>query len=155
MSIYGLNHGNSTIEAGDIVSISECQTGYVKGTEKCPVLKVEKASYNNPEAVVGVVEYKVIVNEKDKNQDAQSKKFKFNGYVVKPGEYLSIVVFGITDVNINSTVQIKTGQKLTLSESEGTARTVTKSDLWNLGTLGKALENSSGSGKIKAFVNCK
>jgi hypothetical protein len=159
MSIYGYNDGPSTLEPGDVVSISRASSGYLEGASGKPVIKVTRAGSRNSEAVIGVVEYKVkIESQSDKRSDGSvltSERFAYDGEYAGPGDYISIIVFGIADVRVKSTTRIEAGQKLTVSEDGGAARKLTESDSWLSGILGRALESSDGRGTIKAFINCK
>lgn len=151
MSIYGYNSGNVTLKPGDVVSISSGYVSNVAANDNSPVIMVSKANQQNSEALIGVVEYKVSIKEKLD----MSERFVYDGESVNPGDYLSIIVFGLADVKMNSQDKIKVGQKLTISKFEGRARQINDTDSWTIGILGKALENSNGSGVVKVFVNCK
>lgn len=159
MSIYGYNAGRSTLEPGDVVSISRASSGYLQGANGKPVVKVTMADSRNSEAVIGVVEYKVkIGSQSDKRSDGSvitSERFAYDGEYASPGDFISIIVFGIADVKVQSSGTVKAGQKLTVSEHGGEARTLTETDSWLSGVLGRALESSDGRSTIKAFINCK
>jgi len=160
-STYAKNGGNSALEPGDIVSIAGGIEENVLDGWGYPVVNVAKASKDNSQAVFGVVEYKVIIEEEqEESPDGElmeiRKRFKHTKGDVYTGDYLSVVVFGQTEVKIADNKGISAGQKLTVSETDGTARSINNKDNWaNTGILGKALEDSEGKDKIKVFVNCK
>ena len=154
----GKNEGNTALEPGDIV----CLTGYeenVFGDSEIPIIKVAKANENNSEAVIGVVEYRVAIEEKIEKNEAKKgevrKTFRFAEGIANFGDYISIITDGPADVKVDSRENITTGQKLTVSGNTGKARSIKKSDNWTIGILGKALEDSNGKDKMKVFVNCK
>ena len=153
----GLNTGSEELENGDIV----CLTGYIDESvadSDIPIIKVEKANRNNSAAVIGIVEYKVYEREEADEKDGKTvytRSFRFAEGNAHRGEYVSIIIVGPADVKVDSRENIKIGQKLTVSGNTGKARSIQESDNWTIGILGKALENSSGKGKIKVYVNCK
>ena len=126
------------------------------------MIKVTKANSNNSKAVIGVVEYKVIVkeekNDKVENTEVQKQFLHADGNV-RPNDYLTITVFGPADVKANSRESIKIGEILT--SENGLAKKVRTTEIngitiaENVGVLGKALEDSNGRGKIKVFVTCR
>lgn len=159
LSMYGYNDGSSSLKPGDVVALSDNTEAFLEGPEGQTVMKVRKAGPENSEALIGVVEYKVTIEtQTEKFSDGSvlyKERFAYAGEGVGRGEYLSIVVYGIADVNINSHDRIRAGQKLTASEFYGAARPLMDTDGWSSGILGKALESSNGRGSMKVFVNCK
>ena len=126
------------------------------------LIKVTKANSNNSKAVIGVVEYKVIVRDDTSNKVENAeiqKKFLHADGNVRPNDYLTITVFGPADVKENSRESIKIGE--TLTSENGLAKKIRTTEIngitiaENVGVLGKALEDSNGRGKIKVFVTCR
>ena len=156
---FAKNTGSNSLEPGDVVSIAGGYEVNVLGEKGVPVVNIEKANSRNSEAVFGVVEYKVkieeIVDKGKTNETITHKSFRFAAGDALPGDYLAIIVFGPADVNLNSRSQIEVGQRLTISAQDGKARNINDNDDWRVGIIGKALENSNGSDKLKVFVNCK
>jgi len=150
------NSGSETLEAGDIVCIAG---GFIEDVigESELTLNVKKANSRNSQAVFGVVEYKVSINEEidERNESKKIKSFKHTEGRIGSGDYLSVIVFGITDVKTEVRSKIKAGEKLTLSEDSGKTRSINDNDNWTIGILGKALEDSKGLDTVKVFVNCK
>ena len=160
-SSYAKNAGNSTLEPGDIVCIAGGLEENVLNGAGFPVVNISKATKSNSQAVFGVVEYKVTIRED--MEDAPEgkipelkKSFEHADGNVMQGDYLSVIVFGQAEVKVSDSKSIQAGNKLTVSETAGKARTLNSQDSWaETGILGKALENSAGNGKITVFVNCK
>ena len=107
-------------------------------------------------------EVRLIREKLEELEDAESalqKSFRFSDEIVKPGDYLSVIVFGIAEVNVDPNVNIYSGDILTTGN--GIARKVQTREIAgitiaeNTGIIGKALEDSDGKNKIKVFVNCK
>ena len=161
ISTYAKNAGKSALEQGDIVCIAGGLEENVLDGEGFPVVNIHKAIQTNSQAVFGIVEYKVSIREESEEApDGESQKvrksFKQSDGNIEPGEYLSVVVFGQAEVKISDAKNIRAGQKLTVSEISGKARTLNNLDNWaDTGILGKALEDSDGKGSIKVYVNCR
>ncbi|HHE37011.1 MAG TPA: hypothetical protein ENL20_00350 [Candidatus Cloacimonetes bacterium] len=157
---YGKNTGSSVLEAGDIVSLSGGIDEVDLGEDDLAIINVTKASKDNSEAVIGVVAYKVKLNEdirelKDDKTEIE-KSLRFDEGNVNNGDYLSIIVFGQAEVKVIKNSNIKAGKKVTVSETDGKVREIQRTDdLWTTGIVGKALEDSNGKDKIKVYVNCK
>ncbi|MCD4734886.1 MAG: right-handed parallel beta-helix repeat-containing protein [Bacteroidales bacterium] len=163
-STYAMNSGNSILEPGDIVCIAGGCEPDILGGDGFPVPKLNKATKDNSHAVFGVVEYKVTIKEKKfETPEGKTpkiwKSFKHANGNVKPGDYFSVIVFGQTEVKVNSSEPLKAGDALVAGNNG--ARKVKTTEIngitvaENTGTLGKALEDSDGKDKIKVFVNCK
>ncbi len=151
--------GNEILESGDLVCIAGGYEEDVLGEDdELPVVNVTKANSSNSEAVLGVVEYKVYVREEIRElEDGKTninKSLRYTEGSISNGDYLSVIVFGPVDVNVESNSNIKTGEKLTIADN-GYARNINDDDNWRIGILGKALEDSNGRGKIKVYVNCR
>jgi len=157
---YGKNTGSSPLEEGDIVCLAGGYNENILGEDSYSVVNVLKANKDNSESVFGVVAYKVYIREsihelEDGKTDIE-KGLRFDEGKVNPGDYLSIIVFGKADVKIDKNFDIKAGKKVIVSETDGKAREIQRSDdVWTTGILGKALEDSNGKEKIKVYVNCK
>ena len=149
------------MEPGDIVCIAGGLEENVLNGEGYPVIQIEKASKSISHAVFGVVEYKVTIREEmEEAPEGETpkllKSFEHADGNVMNGDYLSVIVFGQADVKVSDSKGIQAGQKLTVSEKAGNARSIDSQDNWaDTGILGKALESSTGQGTITVFVNCK
>jgi len=160
---FAKNIGQNTLEPGDLVCITGGYEENVLGEECVPVVNIAKANSKNSKAIFGVVESQVYIREKtevmEDGETQMQKSFRFSDEIIKPGDYLSVIVFGIADVKVNPGEMIKSGEVLTAGD--GVARKVQTREIEgitvaeNTGILGKALEDSKGKDKIKVFVNCK
>jgi len=160
---FAKNIGQNTLEPGDLVCISGGYEENVLGEECVPVVNISKANGKNSKAIFGVVESQVYIREKTEEiEDGETlvqKSFRFSDEIIKSGDYLSVIVFGIADVKVDPDENYNSGEMLTAGE--GFARKVQTREIEgiiiaeNTGILGKALEDSHGKEKIKVFVNCK
>jgi hypothetical protein len=164
-STYAKNTGNTPLEPGDVVCIAGGVQKDILSQEGIPAVNVAKADQSNAKAVFGVVEYKVVIGEHTKKpgedgKTIQIRNFEYADGYVSPGEYLSVVVFGQAEVNIDSKEPLKAGDAL-VAGNNGAARKVKTTEIngitiaENTGIIGKVLENSPGKGKTLVFVNCK
>jgi len=164
-STYAKNTGGSVLETGDVVCIAGGLERNVLDGEGYPVINIEEANQLNAQAVFGVVEYKVTVSEEieeagdDESGTEIKKRFRYANGSVYSGDYLSVIVFGQAEVNVDSKEAINAGDPLVAGN--GAARKVKTTQIngititENTGILGKALESSSGKEKISVFVNCR
>jgi len=160
--VYCKNTGETELKPGDIVSLDTgCETATL-GAASPVVMHVRRTDAQNKRSVIGVVEYAVAVQDVNRDSLDQStpKEFRFKSYSVSPGDYMTAIVFGPMDVNIDPETEITCGAPLTASEN-GRAREVRVAAIdgieiaENVGIIGKAMEDSNGSGMIKVFVNCR
>lgn len=163
-STYAKNGGSSALEPGDIVCIAGGIEENVLDGWGYPVVNVAKASKDNSQAVFGVVEYKVAIEEEQTEaQEGENpqvrKSFRHADGDVLPGDYLSVVVFGQAEVKVVPDDKIMAGE--TIVAGNFSARKARSTEIngisfnENTSVLGKALEDSNGKEKIKVFVNCK
>ena len=160
INTIGLNTGNQSLEAGDIVCIAGGYQTKVSGENGLSVINVEKLNAFNQTAVIGVVEYAVKIRkdiEKDETgREKINKSFHHKNGKAANGEYVTIIIVGPADVKISHKKSVTIGERLTISGKLHSARPIKASDSWiSTPILGKALENSNGKDKMKIFVNCK
>jgi len=165
INTIGMNTGYENLEPGDIVCIAGgYQTNVLEDNSKIPFINVEKLNSSNSQAIIGVVEHRVFIreeieNRKEGKESIVSKSFRYKDGNAGKNDYVSIVVFGPTDVKVNPQDNIKIGDSLT--SHTGKAEKVRTTEIngitiaENVTVLGKALENSSGKEMIKVFVNCQ
>jgi hypothetical protein len=157
-STHVRNTGSEALETGDIVCIAGGYEDNVLGEgDFVSLVNVEKANSRNSGAVLGVVEYKVAIREEadERNEGKTLKSFRHADGRISSGDYLSVIVFGPADVKADGRSNIKSGEKLTVSDNSGKTRSINESDNWTIGILGKSLEDSNGKDTVKVFVNCK
>ncbi|MBC8488969.1 MAG: hypothetical protein H8D45_23360 [Bacteroidetes bacterium] len=163
ISTYGKNTGSIMLEPGDVVCIAGGYTENVLNNDDSPIVHVKKVSGKNSEGILGVVEYTVTIKQETEqlsNGKTETRKsFHYDQGSAGNGDFVSIVVFGPTDVKANSSSTIQAGETLTSNEKGASKVRTTEVNgikiAENVGVLGKALENSNGRGMVKVFINCK
>jgi len=163
-SVHVYNSGSQMLEPGDLVSIAGGYRENVLGDDDNePLINVKKANSNNSEAVLGVVEYKVRIREEvqelENGETRIDKSFRFAPGDAMPGDYLSVIILGPADVKVDTNTDIKIGEPVVVTNNGVRKRKTTRVNgiklTENTGIVGKALENSQSSDKLKVFVNCK
>jgi len=164
ISTHAKYSGSQPLEPGDLVFIAGGYEKNVLGKEdNSPVINVTKANSQNSDAVFGVVEYKVKISEEiqeaNDGETKSDKSFRYAPGGVMPGDYLSVIVFGPTDVKVDNDADINIGESLVASDNGARKIKTTRVNgikvAENTGVIGKSLEKSDGSNKLKVFVNCK
>ncbi len=163
ISTHVRNMGARFLEPGDIVSIAGGFDENILGEDDAAIIHIRKSDHSNAEGILGVVEYRVAVHEEVVAQEdgasAVDRSFRFAAGPIRPGDYLSVIVFGPTDVKCGPDQEINVGEGLTVDDA-GRIRSLRKTEVngimiaENVGILGKAVEDANGSGTIKVFVNC-
>lgn len=116
----GKNAGEEALEAGDLVAIRGLGDP-MKGTDQ-PVLLVQKAGTGGTDTVIGVVQGKAVIVKSVRDEDVKEGAEKAEGPAA-PGEYLFIVVQGITNTRVDaSSGPIAVGQRLAAASNPGYAR---------------------------------
>jgi hypothetical protein len=87
---------------------------------------VVKADATTNNGVIGVVKSRMVWEAAPgKEAEGEMSMHSADG-PAQPGEYVSLIVFGIADVNINPAIQVSPGERLTASDLAGAARPLMK-----------------------------
>ena len=109
--------GTAALEAGDMVAVTGAGEALPGGHNAVPMVRrADQATYNG---VIGVVETRMVWapapgKEEYSMQGADGP--------AQPGEYVSLIVYGVAEVKIAAGSQIAAGQRLTASDLSGRAR---------------------------------
>ena len=163
ISTHVKNTGPDSLKPGDLVSLAKGRDENVLAEDSGSVPHVSKTNQQNTTGVIGVVEYAVDVWEKSNGvingKELMKKTFRYSNDTANPGDYLSIIVFGPADVRCGENKDVSIGDPVTVDEN-GSIRPIQTRNLdgvtvaENVGIVGKAMEDSNGSGLIRVFVNC-
>ena len=111
--------GADGLERGDVVAVTGAGTALPGGHVPLPVVRrADEATYNG---VIGVVEKRMVWaaapgKEEHSLQGADGP--------AQPGEYVSLIIYGVAEVKIASATDISAGQRLTASDLAGRARSL-------------------------------
>jgi len=172
LSIIARNDGPSPLQAGDVVAVTGVDRPQVGGSTPMPNVRRADRLFSG---TIGVVETRLELTVVDptkewderggtpsnvKPEDVIHEEAHSLPGDAAPGEYISIVVFGIANVKVEASTQaIVVGQRLTAAHTAGHARALQARMLEGMTVtegapvLGIALEPlQQGTGTIPVFV---
>ena len=172
LSVIARNDGPVSLQAGDLVAVTGVDRPLLGGSTPMPNVRRADGRFTG---VIGVVESRMELTVVDpmeewaeraeappnvKPEDVIHEEAHSATGDAAPGEYVSIVVFGITDVKVDATAgAIEPGQRLTAANLAGHARGLQSRLLDGMlvtegaPTIGIALEPlEKGTGAIPVFV---
>jgi hypothetical protein len=152
--------GSSPISPGDLVAVTGVVEPIPGGTNPLPL--VVQADSNNFSGVIGVVDSRMVYEvAPGKEAEGEMSMHSVDG-AAQPGEYVSLIVYGVAEIRIEPGTQISPGQRLTASSLAGTARALEQQEINGMlvtegaPVIGIALaEPSPGQDTIPVFVTLK
>jgi hypothetical protein len=156
----GLNDGDDPLERGDLVAVSGVSSPLLETTT--PVIGVRLARAGDANAIIGVVQSRADLVESSKDGQLLESANRVEG-AAAPGDYLFIVVQGVTYVKVDATAgDIVAGQRLTAADQPGHARVLQTRMLEGMAVtegapvVGIALESlDEDTGMIPVFVTLR
>jgi hypothetical protein len=157
---FGRNTSRASLEPGDVVAVrGMSETAF---PAMPVVMEVEPAT--GGDGVIGVVSGRAEVDEQEPRQGEDGEtvlRLVPREGSAKPGEYLSIVIYGLAEVRATAfTGAIKPGARLTAADTPGVARAVRTVEVQGLAVaesaavVGIATESlEAGEGLIWALVS--
>jgi hypothetical protein len=119
--------GPELLSPGDLVSVTGVAEPVPGGTNPMPLVRL--ADSETYSAVIGVVQSRMVWEiAPGKEEEGEMSMHSAEG-AAKPGEYVSLIVYGVAQVRIGSGVQIAAGDRLTASSLAGTARSLNKQEI--------------------------
>lgn len=119
--------GLEALSPGDLVAVSGVGEALPGGSTVLPLVRQADAiSYNG---VIGVVESRMVWGLAPGKEDEGAMSMQSAPGPAQPGEYVSLVVYGIAQVRIDPAAQINAGERLTASAAPGMARTLQKQEV--------------------------
>jgi hypothetical protein len=119
--------GVDALSPGDLVSIAGVTEPLPGSTVPIPLVHLaDEATYSG---VIGVVKSRMVWEAAPgKEAEGEMSMHSADG-PAQPGEYASLIVFGIAQVKIDPTIQISPGDRLTASDLAGIARPLRKQEV--------------------------
>jgi hypothetical protein len=119
--------GPELLSPGDLVSVTGVAEPVPGGTNPMPLVRL--ADSETYSGVIGVVQSRMVWEiAPGKEEEGEMSMHSAEG-AAKPGEYVSLIVYGVAQVRIGSGVQIAAGDRLTASSLAGTARSLNKQEI--------------------------
>ena len=119
--------GTDALSPGDLVAVSGMSEPLPGGNTPMPLVRLADAtSYNGVIGVVGSRMVWQVAPGKD-GEDAMSLQSAEGA--AQPGEYASLVIYGVAQVRVDPTAQISVGERLTASTASGMARALRQQEV--------------------------
>ncbi len=112
--------GAEALSPGDLVSVSGVSEPIPGSNVPVPLVRLANADTYN--GVIGVVQNRMVWQVAPGKEDEGAMSMQSAEGAAQPGEYVSLVIYGVADVKIDSTAQIAAGERLTASSIAGLAR---------------------------------
>jgi hypothetical protein len=119
--------GSDALGPGDLVAVSGMGDKLPGGNTVLPLVRLaDAANYNG---IIGVVESRMVWEVAPGKEDEGAMSMQSAAGPAQPGEYVSLVVYGVAQVKIDPTAQIAAGERLTASDVAGMARALQKQEV--------------------------
>jgi len=119
--------GEVSLSPGDVVAASGVTQPLPGSATPIPLVQLADSVTNN--GVIGVVESRMVWEvAPGKEAEGEMSMHSAEG-PAQPGEYVSLVVYGIAQVRVDPAFQITPGERLTSSEFAGMARSLKTRDI--------------------------
>ncbi len=119
--------GSESLSPGDLAAVTGVGDPVSGGTE--PMTLVRPAQAENYSGVIGVVNSRMIWEvAPGKEEEGEMSMHSADG-PAQPGEYVSLIVYGISQVKIDPSVEVAAGERLTASSLPGMARPLQKQEV--------------------------
>ncbi len=112
--------GAEALSPGDLVAVSGVSEPIPGSNVPVPLVRLANADTYN--GVIGVVQSRMVWQVAPGKEDEGAMSMQSAEGAAQPGEYVSLVIYGVADVKIDSTTQIAAGERLTASSMAGLAR---------------------------------
>ena len=152
--------GSDTLSVGDVVAVTGVTDPIPGSTNPLPLVRLaDSAAFNG---VIGVVQSRMLWEVAPGKEDEGAMSMHSADGPAQPGEYVSLIVFGVAQVNIAPNSDIVAGDRLTASEQFGLARSLKSQEINGMlvvegaPVFGIALETpTEGQTVIAVFVTLR
>ncbi|OGO38126.1 MAG: hypothetical protein A2W35_01695 [Chloroflexi bacterium RBG_16_57_11] len=119
--------GVDSLSPGDLAAVSGVTEPIPGSSVPMPLVRLADATTYS--GVIGVVKSRMVWEAgPGKEAEGEMSMHSADG-PAQPGEYVSLIVFGIAQVKVDPTMQISPGERLTASNLAGMARPLMKQDV--------------------------
>jgi hypothetical protein len=112
--------GPDALSPGELVAVTGVAGPVPGGTEPLPLVRLADAKTYN--GVIGVVQSRMVWETAPGKEEEGEKSLHSADGAAQPGEYVSLVIYGVTQVKIDPGTPITPGERLTASDLNGMAR---------------------------------
>jgi hypothetical protein len=119
--------GTAPLSPGDLVAVSGVSGPLPGSNVPMPLVRLSSAGDYN--GVIGVVSSRMLWQVAPGKEDTGEMSLQGAEGAAQPGEYVSLVIYGIADVKIEPSAQISAGERLTASSMDGLARPLKQQEI--------------------------
>lgn len=154
---FGVNTGSETLRRGDVVAVTGVQASSFDGVN----VLLELSLAQDGQGVIGVVQGQARqASYADAVTGRVTRRLLPGSGVCRPGDPVTIVTYGLAQVNVDASQPVQAGQRLTAAGDSGLARPLRTVEVEGVrlaesrATIGIALEDSKeGERLIWMLVN--
>lgn len=119
--------GPDPLSPGDLVAVTGVTEPISGGSTPMPLVRLADATTFN--GVIGVVESRMVYEvAPGKEAEGEMSMHSAEG-AAQPGEYVSLVVYGVAQMKIDPNTSVTAGERLTASDQAGRARPLQKQEI--------------------------
>ncbi len=120
LSLVARVTGEEALTAGDVVAVTGAGDPLPGAQSRLPfVRRANGAEYSG---VIGVVQRRMVWEVAPGKEDEGAMSLQSSTGPAQPGDYVSLVVFGVTEVKVDAGATIAAGDRVTASDSAGSVR---------------------------------
>ena len=152
--------GPDSLAPGDVVAVTGMAANAIGGTDRLPLVRLaDETQYTG---LIGVVSQRMVWALAPGKEAEGAMSMQSADGPAKPGDYVSLVVMGVTDVKVDPGAAIVAGERLTVASLPGHTRALQTRVLDGMTlsegapVIGVALEAlAEGRDTIAVFVNLR
>jgi hypothetical protein len=114
--------GSEALEAGEVVAVMGLVENTIGGTDAVPLVRLADAEQYT--GLIGVVSRRLVWELAPGKEAEGAMALQSAPGAAKPGEYVALVVLGVTQVKVAPGAAIVAGQRLTVAATPGQTRAV-------------------------------
>jgi len=152
--------GSDALSPGDLVAVTGVTEPIPGSADPIPLVRLADAGTYN--GVIGVVKSRMVYDIAPGKEAEGEMLMQSAEGAANPGDYVSLVVYGVADLKIQTGIQIDAGERLTASSAAGLARPLQKQVINGMTivegapVIGIALAGSvNGQDTIPVFVTLR
>jgi hypothetical protein len=160
LSVIAKVSGPESLASGDVVAVAGMADALPGGQARLSTVRLADAQ-SNP-GVIGVVERRMVWAVAPGKEDIGEMSLQGRDGPAKPGEYVTLAIYGIAEVKVDPGAEIPVGSRLTLSSQAGRTRALQTTTLNGMvvtegaPSIGTALESPvAGKDTIAVFVTLR
>jgi len=119
--------GADALSVGDVVAVTGVGDPIPGATDRLPQVHRADASLNN--GVIGVVKSRMVYEVAPGKEEEGDMSLHSADGPAQPGDYVQLVVMGVAQVKVDSSIPITAGDRLTASSLPGLARPLMKQEI--------------------------